>query len=89
MSIPGLRTRHDNINIVVIRENTEGEYSGLEHEVVEGVVRGSHFLCIDLTFWCFDLTFRRFYGLDVLMSTQWWRAWCMWHCHTFRTRGFL
>eukprot|EP00210_Caulerpa_lentillifera_P007214 g6901.t1 len=37
-SIPGLVTRHSNMDIVVIRENTEGEYSGLEHEVVPGVV---------------------------------------------------
>ncbi|XP_074568199.1 isocitrate dehydrogenase [NAD] regulatory subunit 1, mitochondrial-like [Curcuma longa] len=35
---PGLPTRHENVDIVVIRENTEGEYSGLEHEVVPGVV---------------------------------------------------
>ena len=25
--------RHSNIDIAIIRENTEGEYSGLEHEV--------------------------------------------------------
>ncbi|KAK9810571.1 hypothetical protein WJX73_001461 [Symbiochloris irregularis] len=37
-SVPGLPTRHDDVNIVVIRENTEGEYSGLEHEVVPDVV---------------------------------------------------
>eukprot|EP00803_Ostreobium_quekettii_P001394 evm.model.scf_2682.2 EVM.evm.TU.scf_2682.2 scf_2682:9039-13099(+) len=37
-SIPGIKTRFDDIDIVVIRENTEGEYSGLEHEVVPGVV---------------------------------------------------
>lgn len=37
-SMPGLETRHTGIDIVVIRENTEGEYSGLEHEVVPGVV---------------------------------------------------
>lgn len=37
-NLPGLPTRHDNVDIVVIRENTEGEYSGLEHEVVPGVV---------------------------------------------------
>ncbi|KAI4314635.1 hypothetical protein L6164_027523 [Bauhinia variegata] len=37
-NLPGLPTRHENVNIVVIRENTEGEYSGLEHEVVPGVV---------------------------------------------------
>ncbi|PPD79652.1 hypothetical protein GOBAR_DD23425 [Gossypium barbadense] len=29
---------HQDVDIVVIRENTEGEYSGLEHEVVPGVV---------------------------------------------------
>lgn len=38
MSIPGYKTRYDNVNLVTIRENTEGEYSGLEHEVVKGVV---------------------------------------------------
>eukprot|EP00475_Leptophrys_vorax_P030012 TRINITY_DN44608_c0_g1_i1.p1 TRINITY_DN44608_c0_g1~~TRINITY_DN44608_c0_g1_i1.p1 ORF type:complete len:374 (-),score=30.34 TRINITY_DN44608_c0_g1_i1:156-1277(-) len=37
-TFPGLRTRHEDVNIVVIRENTEGEYSGLEHEVTPGVV---------------------------------------------------
>ncbi|KAM0007526.1 putative isocitrate dehydrogenase (NAD(+)) [Helianthus debilis subsp. tardiflorus] len=37
-NLPGLVTRHENVDIVVIRENTEGEYAGLEHEVVPGVV---------------------------------------------------
>uniref|UniRef100_A0A6U2F8Z1 Isopropylmalate dehydrogenase-like domain-containing protein n=1 Tax=Chlamydomonas euryale TaxID=1486919 RepID=A0A6U2F8Z1_9CHLO len=37
-SIPGVPSRFQNLDIVVIRENTEGEYSGLEHETVEGVV---------------------------------------------------
>ncbi|KAL3843322.1 hypothetical protein ACJIZ3_000725 [Penstemon smallii] len=37
-NLQGLPTRHDNVDIVVIRENTEGEYAGLEHEVVPGVV---------------------------------------------------
>lgn len=37
-NFPGLPTRHENVDIVVIRENTEGEYAGLEHEVVPGVV---------------------------------------------------
>ena len=35
-SIPGVETRHKDVDIVVIRENTEGEYSGLEHEGVPG-----------------------------------------------------
>lgn len=30
--------RYDDVNLITIRENTEGEYSGLEHEVVPGVV---------------------------------------------------
>ncbi|XP_070824305.1 isocitrate dehydrogenase [NAD] subunit gamma, mitochondrial-like isoform X1 [Chaetodon trifascialis] len=37
-SLPGVRTRHRNIDIMIIRENTEGEYSSLEHENVPGVV---------------------------------------------------
>lgn len=37
-NMPGLKTRHSDVDIVVIRENTEGEYSGLEHEVVPGVI---------------------------------------------------
>jgi isocitrate dehydrogenase (NAD+) len=37
VSIPGLPCRHENVNIVMIRESTEGEYSGIEHEVVPGV----------------------------------------------------
>lgn len=31
-------TRHRNVDIAIIRENTEGEYSGKEHEPVPGVV---------------------------------------------------
>ncbi|KAK2706245.1 isocitrate dehydrogenase [NAD] subunit beta, mitochondrial-like [Artemia franciscana] len=37
-SLPGVKNKHSNIDIVVIRENTEGEYSALEHESVKGVV---------------------------------------------------
>lgn len=34
----GVPARYEGLDIVVVRENTEGEYSGLEHEAVEGVV---------------------------------------------------
>ncbi|KAK9881752.1 hypothetical protein WA026_017273 [Henosepilachna vigintioctopunctata] len=37
-SLPGVKRRHDNIDCVIIREQTEGEYSALEHESVKGVV---------------------------------------------------
>lgn len=38
-SVPGYKTPYDNVDTVLIRENTEGEYSGIEHEVVDGVVQ--------------------------------------------------
>jgi isocitrate dehydrogenase (NAD+) len=38
-SIKGYRTAYDGVDLITIRENTEGEYSGIEHEVVEGVVQ--------------------------------------------------
>lgn len=37
-SVPGVKTKLKDIDLVIIRENTEGEYSGLEHESVPGVV---------------------------------------------------
>jgi isocitrate dehydrogenase (NAD+) len=37
-NLPGIKTRFENVEIVVIRENTEGLYSGLENEIVGGVV---------------------------------------------------
>jgi len=37
-SIQGIPTRHNDIDCVLIRENTEGEYRSLEHEGVPGVV---------------------------------------------------
>ena len=38
-SLPAVQTRHKGIDLVVIREQVEGEYSGLEHETVPGVVQ--------------------------------------------------
>lgn len=32
-SLPSYTTRHSNVDLVIIRENTEGEYSQMEHEV--------------------------------------------------------
>jgi isocitrate dehydrogenase (NAD+) len=37
-NLPGVKSRYENIDIVLVRENTEDLYSGLEHEVVPGVV---------------------------------------------------
>jgi len=37
-NLPGVRSRFENVDIIVVRENTEDLYSGLEHTVVPGVV---------------------------------------------------
>src|SRR5215469_16125247 len=37
-NLPSVDTRYPDVDLVVIRENTEGLYSGIEHEVVPGVV---------------------------------------------------
>ncbi|EJT50390.1 isocitrate dehydrogenase [Trichosporon asahii var. asahii CBS 2479] len=39
VSIKGYKTLYDDVNTVLIRENTEGEYSGIEHVIVDGVVQ--------------------------------------------------
>src|SRR5262249_48859249 len=37
-SLKGVKTRFEDVDMVIVRENTEGLYSGIENEVVPGVV---------------------------------------------------
>ncbi|CAH2059377.1 unnamed protein product, partial [Iphiclides podalirius] len=37
-SLPNVKCRHHDVDCIIIREQTEGEYSALEHESVPGVV---------------------------------------------------
>ena len=37
-NLPGIASRFQGVDLVIVRENTEDLYSGLEHEVVPGVV---------------------------------------------------
>jgi isocitrate dehydrogenase (NAD+) len=37
-NVPGVKTRYENVDIVVVRENTEGLYSGIENEITPGVI---------------------------------------------------
>ncbi len=46
-SIPGVRTRHDGVDLVIFRENTEGLYKGMEHEPVPGVVETLRIISAD------------------------------------------
>lgn len=39
-SLPGVKTVFGDVDLVVVRENTEDVYVGIEHKVVEGVVEG-------------------------------------------------
>lgn len=62
-NVKGLQTRHDNVDIVVIRENSEGEYAGLEHEVVPGVVESLK------VFYCFFFKYRIIYCFFLMCVT--------------------
>jgi isocitrate dehydrogenase (NAD+) len=37
-SLPGVKTRYENVDLVIVRENTEGLYSGIENQITDGVV---------------------------------------------------
>jgi isocitrate dehydrogenase (NAD+) len=39
-SLPGVPSRYENVDLVIVRENTEDLYTGIEHVVVPGVVVG-------------------------------------------------
>jgi isocitrate dehydrogenase (NAD+) len=57
-TLPGVRTHYGDVDLVVVRENTEGLYSGLEHEVVPGVVESlkitTERACRRISEWAFD-----------------------------------
>src|SRR5881275_1362383 len=37
-NVPGVKSHFEDVDLILVRENTEDLYSGLEHEVVPGVV---------------------------------------------------
>src|SRR5205807_3613864 len=62
-SLAGIKTRFEDVNMVIIRENTEGLYSGIENEVVPGVVTSlkvaSEVACIRIARYAFRYATRR------------------------------
>jgi isocitrate dehydrogenase (NAD+) len=56
-SLPGVKTRYENVDLIIIRENTEGLYSGVENEVVPGVVMSMKVAtesgCLRIAHWAF------------------------------------
>jgi isocitrate dehydrogenase (NAD+) len=53
-----VNTPYENVDLATIRENTEGEYSGLEHEVCPGIVENlkiiSKTACENITVYAFE-----------------------------------
>ena len=61
-NLPGVKARYENIDLFVVRENTEGLYSGIEHEVVPGVVESLKIMteqaCTRIAKFAFDVARR-------------------------------
>jgi isocitrate dehydrogenase (NAD+) len=47
VNLPGVQSRFQNVDLVIVRENTEDLYSGLEHVVVPGVVESLKIITAD------------------------------------------
>ncbi len=62
-NLPGIETRFDNVDIVVIRENTESLYSGVENEITPGVVMSMKVAtekgCTRIARWAFNYARQR------------------------------
>src|SRR5262249_13035535 len=62
-NLPGVATRFDGVDMVIIRENTEGLYSGIENAVVPGVVTSLRVAteqgCTRIARWAFRYATRR------------------------------
>jgi isocitrate dehydrogenase (NAD+) len=39
-SVPGVKSRYEDVNLIIVRENTEDLYSGIEHMIMPGVTQG-------------------------------------------------
>jgi isocitrate dehydrogenase (NAD+) len=62
-NLPGVTTRFDGVDMVIVRENTEGLYSGIENAIVPGVVTSLKVAtekgCTRIARWAFRYATRR------------------------------
>ena len=62
-SLAGVTTRFAGVDLVIVRENTEGLYSGVENEITDGVVTSTKVAtrraCTRIARWAFDYARRR------------------------------
>jgi len=56
-SLEGYETLYKDVDVITIRENTEGEYSGIEHEIVPGVVQSIKLITEDASMRVADFAF--------------------------------
>jgi len=62
-NLAGVESRYQGVDLVVVRENTEGLYSGVENEITPGVVTSlkvaTEHACRRIAHWAFDYARRR------------------------------
>ncbi len=62
-SLEGVSTRYDDVDLIIIRENTEGLYSGVENQVTDDVVMSmkvaTQTACMRIARWAFRFATRR------------------------------
>lgn len=62
-SLAGVKTRYEGVDMVIVRENTEGLYSGIENEIVPGVVTSlkvaSEAACTRIARYAFEYALQR------------------------------
>jgi isocitrate dehydrogenase (NAD+) len=62
-SLPGVKTRFDGVDLVIIRENTEGLYSGAENQITDDVIVSmkvaTETACTRIAHWAFRFATQR------------------------------
>jgi isocitrate dehydrogenase (NAD+) len=62
-NLPGVTTRFDGVDLIIVRENTEGLYSGVENQVTDDVVMSmkvaTQTACARIAHWSFRFATRR------------------------------
>jgi isocitrate dehydrogenase (NAD+) len=62
-SLPGVQTRFDKVDLIILRENTEGLYSGAENQLTDDVVMSmkvaTKTACLRMSHWAFRFATQR------------------------------
>ena len=62
-SVPGVETRYQGVDLIIVRENTEGLYSGVENEITQDVVASmkvaTRSACHRIALWAFRFATQR------------------------------